>query len=53
MEGVQGEGWGRNGVEEVLVGASLERVPPTASTLVWAPLVMINRAMRFYWGQGV
>lgn len=30
--GVQGEGWGRTGMGEVLVGASLERVPPAAST---------------------
>lgn len=46
--GVQGEGWGRTGMGEVLVGASLERVPPCSLHPVWAPLVMISRAERFY-----
>lgn len=41
--GVQGEGSGRTGMGEVLVGTSLKRVP-----LVWAPFIMIGRAMRFY-----
>lgn len=46
--GVQGEGSGRTGMGEVLVGTRLKRVP-----LVWAPFITIGRAMRFYQGQGV
>lgn len=41
--GVQGEGSGRTGMGEVLVGTSLKRVP-----LVWAPFITIGRVMRFY-----
>lgn len=36
---------------EVLVGASLRRVPLTASIQVWAPLVKVSRVLRFYWGR--
>lgn len=38
-------------MSEVLVGASLRRVPPAASTPVWAPLALISSTMRFYWGR--
>lgn len=41
--GVHGEGSGRTGMGEVLVGTSLKTVPP-----VWAPFIMTDRAMRLY-----
>lgn len=40
--GVQGEGSGRTGMGEVLVGTSLKRVPPAASTPSWSPLVILQ-----------
>lgn len=50
---VQSAGWGRTGMCQILEGVSLNRVSPAASTQVWAPVVMVGRAMKFYYGQGV
>lgn len=48
-QGVLGEGWGRNEMVQVLVGARLRRVLPTASIQVWAPFVKVSRVLRFCW----